>query len=167
LQPHRFTVPVTTAKAIFAACAIGVASAADAQTVTTIAHVAERPVTSEVAQARYDYVDAVNGGESDKIVAFHTEDALIVLGEKTVLRGKAGLARHFAAARREPAARGSVTITPFAFVMTGNHASETGSVEESTTVSSRDGSRATSLYVIIYSRGTDGRWRIAMEVRGR
>jgi uncharacterized protein (TIGR02246 family) len=148
-----------------AVCIILIAPAAHAQVVTRIVRAPDRPTTSEIAQARDEYVAAVNAGEPNRIAPLYTEDALLIPGEGVFLRGKAEVERYFADALHQSPAAGLVTITPLAVTTTGNLGSETGSFEESGTTPTGASFQVTGVYVIIYSRGDDGRWRIAMEVR--
>ena len=151
--------------ALVAMCTVLLGPAADAQVVTRIVRAADRPPPTEIAQARDEYVAAVNAGEPDKIIPLYTEDALVIPSEGVLLRGKTEVARYFTEALHQSDAGGAVTITPLAVTTAGNLGSETGSFEESKMTS--EGSRVfvTGVYVIVYSRGADGRWRIAMEVR--
>lgn len=119
----------------------------------------------ELTHARDEYVAAVNAGEPEKIAPLYTEDALVIPVEGLVLRGKTDVARYFADALRQSTVGGTVTITPLAVTTAGNLGSETGSFEESRTTSTGDRVQVTGVYVIIYTRGVDGRWRIAMEIR--
>ena len=146
-------------------CVILLAPAAHAQVVTKIMRIPDRPTASEIAQARDEYVAAVNAGEPDKITPLYTDDALVIPSEGVVLHGKAEVARYFADALQQSPAAGLVTMTPFAATAAGNLGSETGSFEESRITPTGSRAEVTGLYVIIYSRGADGRWRIAMEVR--
>ena len=139
--------------------------AAHAQVVTRIVRAPDRPTASEITQARDEYVAAVNAGEPNKIAPLYTEDALLIPGKGVFLRGKAEVARYFADALHQSPAGGLVTITPLAVTTTGNLGSETGSFEESGMTPTGASFQVTGVYVIIYSRGDDGRWRIAMEVR--
>ena len=146
-------------------CAVLLGPAADAQVVTRIVRAADRPPPTEIAQARDEYVAAVNAGEPDKIAPLYADDALVIPSEGVVLRGKTEVSRYFADALRQSTAGGAVTITPLAVTTAGNLGSETGSFEESSTTSTGSRVQVTGVYVIIYTRGADGRWRIAMEVR--
>ena len=146
-------------------CAILMAPAAAAQVVARIVRAADTPTPSEIVQARNQYVAAVNAAEPDKIAPLYAGDALVILSEGVVLRGKTEVARYFADVLHQSTADGAVTITPLAATTAGNLGSETGSFEESRTTSTGTRVQVTGVYVIIYTRGADGRWRIAMEVR--
>lgn len=151
--------------ALVTMCAILTAPAADAQVVTRLVRATERPTPSEIAQARDQYVAALNAGEPEKIVPLYAEDALVIPSDGVSLRGKTEVARYFADALHQSEAGGAVTITPLAVTTAGDLGSESGSFEESRTTSTGARVQVTGVYVIIYTRGPDGRWRIAMEVR--
>jgi len=151
--------------ALVAMCAILMTPAADAQVVARIVRASDEPTPSKIGEARDEYVAAVNTREADKIAALYTDDALVIPSEGVFLRGKTEITGYFGDALREARAAGLVTITPFAVTTAGNLRSETGSFEESRTTSAGTRAHVTGVYVIIYSREADGRWRIAMEVR--
>lgn len=151
--------------ALVTMCVILTAPAAHAQVVTRVARATEKPTPTEIAQARDQYVAAFNAGEPEKIVPLYTEDALVIPSDGVFLRGKTEVARYFADALQQPTAGGAVTITPLAVTTAGDLGSETGSFEESRTTTTGTRVQVTGVYVIIYTRGADGCWRIAMEVR--
>ena len=156
--------PSKSKTALVVMCVILMAPAVAAQVITRIVRAPDTPTPSEIVQARDQYVAAVNAAEPDKITPLYTEDALVIPSEGVVLRGKTAVARYFADALHQSTA-GAVTITPLAVTTAGNLGSETGSFEESRTTSTGTRVQVTGVYVIIYTRGADGRWRIAMEVR--
>lgn len=148
-----------------ALCASLVASAAPAQVVTKIVRAADNPITGEIVEARDQYVAAINTGDVDKIAPLYTEDALVIPSEGVVLRGKAEVAQYFVDGLHQSNAGGSVIITPFAVTTAGNLGSETGSFQETRPMPTGEPVQVNGVYVTIYSRDAQGRWRIAMEVR--
>ncbi len=97
-------------------------------------------VESEVAAARRELVRAVNAGDPAP-ESFYTADALGMTPDRT---------------------HATLTLLPRKFDVGKDTASETGTYIETRS----DGARKTveGLYVTIYSRGGDNRWRVAMEV---
>ena len=119
-------------------------------------------IESAIADVRREYVRAVNSGQGLP-ESFFTNDALATRGTGPFLAGAAALA---APSRAVPADGNRITLTlvPRRYAISGDKGAETGTFIE--TVS--DGQHIASvegLYVTIYSRTTDGRWQIAMEVR--
>ena len=95
---------------------------------------------SEVAAARREFVRAVNAGDPSAD-SFYMADAVGVTPDR---------------------AHATLTLVPRKFDVGKDTASETG-----TYVETRAGGGPTpveGLYVTIYSRGADNRWRVAMEV---
>jgi ketosteroid isomerase-like protein len=119
------------------------------------------PADSDLAALRGEYVEAVNLGDVNRASNLYTADALTVLCDGTLVRGANAVgARINERAHRHAA----VTLTPRRFSYAQGVASETGSFVE--TLESPAGSATVEgVYVTIYSRAADGRWRIALEVR--
>lgn len=97
-------------------------------------------VESEVAAARREFVRAVNAGDP-AAESFYMADAVGVTPDR---------------------AHATLTLVPRKFDVGKDTASETGTYVETRP----EGAAATveGLYVTIYSRGADNRWRVAMEV---
>ena len=101
---------------------------------------AARGVESEVAAARREFVRAVNAGDP-AAASFYMADAVGVTPDR---------------------AHAALTLMPRKFDIGKDTASETGTYVE---VRSEGAPGAVEgLYVTIYSRGADNRWRVAMEV---
>jgi ketosteroid isomerase-like protein len=117
---------------------------------------------SAIADVRREYVRVVNSGEGLP-ESFFTNDALAARGAGPLLAGAAALAAPSRAMSMD-GAHITLTLMPRRYAITGDKGAETGTFVE--TVS--DGQRVESvegLYVTIYSRSPDGRWKIAMDVR--
>ncbi len=116
---------------------------------------------AELAAVRGEYVDAINARDANRAAALYAPDALTIVGGATVLRGAEAVGSRL----RDGfgAANANVTLMPLAFSIVDRVGSETGTY---TVNGATAGAPAfEGVYVTIYSRGTDGRWRIAMEVR--
>ena len=119
------------------------------------------PADSELAALRGQYVEAVNLGDVDRASNLYTPDALTVLCDGTLARGAMAVgARINERAHRHAA----VTLIPRRFSYADSVASETGSFVE-TLEGAAGNATVEGVYVTIYSRARDGRWRIALEVR--
>ena len=101
---------------------------------------AAKGVDTEVAAARRELVRALNAGDPGSD-SFYTADALGMTPDRT---------------------HAALTLVPRTFDVGKDTASETGTYVETRS----DGAKETveGLYVTIYSRGSDQRWRVAMEV---
>lgn len=119
------------------------------------------PVNSEIAALRGQYVEAVNLGDIDRATDLYTPDALTVLCDGTVARGATAVGARINERAHKHAA---VTLMPRRFSHADAVASETGSFVE-TLESPTGNTTVEGVYVTIYSRARDGRWRIALEVR--
>jgi ketosteroid isomerase-like protein len=116
-----------------------------------------------IADARRDYVRAVNAGQATA-ESLYTRDALGNDGGSGPMAARAAafVARLHALAADRPAA--TITLVPHRFAHAENMGSETGTFVETRSRAGRS-EIVEGLYVAVYSRGPDGRWRIAMEVR--
>ena len=120
-----------------------------------------QPANSEIAALRGEYATAVNLGDVDRASSLYTADALTVLCDGTVVRGAAAVGARINERAHKHAA---VTLMPRRFSYAANVASETGSFVE-TLEGPSSNTTVEGVYVTIYSRADDGRWRIALEIR--
>lgn len=142
-------------------------AAADAQVFTSLVASPDSTTASEIRQVRDEYVSAVNAREAEQIALLYTDDAVVIPSEGVFLRGKAEITRYFVDTLGGAHGADVVMMTPLAVTTGGTLGSESGSFEESRTTPAGTRVHVTGLYVIIYSRGADDRWRIVMEVRTR
>jgi uncharacterized protein (TIGR02246 family) len=119
------------------------------------------PAQSEIAALRGQYVEAVNLGDIDRASNLYTPDALTVLCDGTLVRGATAVGARINERAHKHAA---VTLMPRRFSYTEDVASETGSFVE-TLETPTGNTTVEGVYVTVYSRARDGRWRIALEVR--
>lgn len=118
----------------------------------------------EISVIRAEYVDAANARDAARLAALYAPDALVSLPDGMSLTGSAEIVRHFKEAFAPPARAATVTLTPHRFEMKGDVGAESGTFVEAA-ASGDGGAIATGAYVTIYTRGVDGRWRIAIDVR--
>jgi ketosteroid isomerase-like protein len=120
-------------------------------------------VESAIADVRRNYVTAINARDV-KAEAFYAPDAVAALSSGSIVNGAPALAERLRTALDADRPGVTITLTPRRFVIDGATGSETGTFIE--TISDAAQSRTVEgVYVTIYSRGADGQWRIAMEVR--
>jgi uncharacterized protein (TIGR02246 family) len=121
------------------------------------------PGEGELAAVRHEYAVSASAGDARRLTTLYADDAIAVPKEGVLLRGAAEIQRYFQEALAASPQGATVTLTPKDFSAVGGVASETGTFAESRAV---DGAPiATGVYVTIYTRGADGVWRIALEVR--
>ena len=120
---------------------------------------------SELSALRLEYAAAANAGDANRLSRLYAPDAIAVWTDGVLLRGAAEIQRYSSEALSSVPSGATVTLTPKRFEAEGRMASETGTFAELTGANGQDG--ATGVYVAIYTRGADGVWRIAMEVRSR
>jgi len=120
---------------------------------------------SELAALRLEYAAAANAGDANRLSRLYASDAIAVWTDGVLLRGAAEIQRYSTEALSSVPTGASVTLIPKRFETKGRMASETGTFSEMQSADGQPG--ATGVYVAIYTRGVDGAWRIAMEVRSR
>lgn len=140
-----------------------VPAAADAPMVMRVDTSIAQTADDELAAVRADYVEAANARDAARLTALYAPDALVSLPDGMSLTGSGEISSHFKAAFASPARDATVTLTPHRFEMRGDVGAESGTFVES--ASGASGAIATGAYVTIYTRGADGRWRIAIDVR--
>ena len=116
-----------------------------------------------IADVRRDYVTAINARDK-KAEVFYASDAVAALTSGSIVNGAPAVAERLRTALDAEQSGVSITLTPRRFVIDGATGSETGTFVE-TRSGDGQGSTVEGVYVTIYSRGADGQWRIAMEVR--
>jgi uncharacterized protein (TIGR02246 family) len=141
--------------------AVWLAAAAPAQSGVLLrvdwSRTAER--NADLAAVRGEYIAAINARDSERAAALYAPDALAVFGETQALHGGRAVAERLTEGLA--GSSGTVTLVPRTFSVNGELGSETGTY----TADSAVGHPVEGVYVTVYSRGTEGRWRIAMEVR--
>jgi ketosteroid isomerase-like protein len=119
-------------------------------------------VDTAIADVRRDYVTAINAHDA-RAEAFYAADAVGALSSGPIVNGAPALTARLRTALDANLQDVTITLTPQRFVIDGATGSETGTFVETT--SAAQGRTVEGVYVTIYSRGADGQWRIAMEVR--
>jgi ketosteroid isomerase-like protein len=114
-----------------------------------------------IADVRRAYVTAINARDK-KAEAFYAADAVAALTSGSIENGAPALAERLRTALDAEQNGVTITLRPRRFVMDGTTGSETGTFLETRAAENRT---VEGVYVTIYSRGADGQWRIAMEVR--
>lgn len=103
------------------------------------------------------FAAAINGGDADAALALWEDSSLLVAADGTALRGPAQI---------EPALRAMVAAgTRLQVRLHSLHRADGVAIGTGTLVmTARDGSAAASESVVVYRRGPDGRWRIAIDM---
>jgi ketosteroid isomerase-like protein len=109
-----------------------------------------------IAAVRREYAAAFNA-HSTGLRHLYTSDAVGIFADGTAV------SRALNRPVDEELAPVTVTLVPGRFVVQGDTGSEAGIFTETGGASAR----VEGMYVTIYSRGADGAWRIAMELRTR
>ena len=113
---------------------------------------------AELGAVRTAYAAAASTGDATGLSNLYAPDAIALLDGGALLRGAGEIVK-----RHEAAGGATLTFAPRELRRAGTIASEVGTFSEAA-----DGATPVSgVYVTIYTRGTDGVWRIAMEVRAR
>jgi uncharacterized protein (TIGR02246 family) len=145
----------------------GSAPASSAQVVTRTGAATEHAGSSDIALLRDAHVAAINAGDMQAVAAVYADDAVLVPSDGVALRGRAEIARYFTRTFSLRDSTRAVTITCVKSESGDKLGSETGRFEEAQMTAAGTLTRVTGVYVIIYSRGADGAWRVAIEVRSR
>jgi ketosteroid isomerase-like protein len=112
-----------------------------------------------IAAVRREYATAFNA-HSTGLRQLYTADAVGIFADGTAV------SRALNRPVDEAFAPVTVTLVPGRFVVQGDTGSEAGIFTE-TGGGDDPSARVEGMYVTIYSRGADGHWRIAMELRTR
>jgi ketosteroid isomerase-like protein len=112
-----------------------------------------------IAAVRREYASAFNA-HSAGLRDLYTSDAVGIFADGTRVAG--AMNRQL----DESLAPVTVTLVPGRFVIDGDTGSEAGIFTE-TGAGDDPSARVEGMYITIYSRGADGQWRIAMELRTR
>ena len=140
-------------------------AAATAQTTFQVDAVRLATADSELAALRVEYAAAASAGDARRLSALYADDAIAVPRDGVMLRGAAEIQRYSLEALSLVPEGATVILTPRHFEARAGMASETGTFSETRPGEGEPG--ATGVYVTIYTRGADGTWRIAMDLRTR
>ena len=145
---------------MLAAALFFVVSAAQSQDAVRIdwSRVTDRD--ADLAAVRGEYVAAVNARDASGASAMYTTDALALFGDGDLVRGRSAVLQRLQTGLAGSAA--AITLTPTRFSAAQDVGWETGTF---TIRPAASGAAIERVYIAIYSRGADQRWRIAMEVR--
>ena len=113
----------------------------------------------DLGAVRAAYAAAANAADASRLAALYAPDAIALLDDGALLRGAAEILK-----RHEAPAGATLTFSPRALRRDATIASEVGTFSEA---SDAGAAPVSGVYVTIYTRGADGAWRIAMEVRAR
>ena len=113
---------------------------------------------AELGAVRAAYAAAANAADASRLAALYAPDALALLDDGALLRGAAQILK-----RHEAPAGATLTFSPRELRRDATIASEVGTFSEAYA----GATPVSGVYVTIYTRGADGAWRIAMEVRAR
>jgi ketosteroid isomerase-like protein len=114
---------------------------------------------AELGAVRTAYAAAASTGDATGLSALYAPDAIALLDGGALLRGAGEIVK-----RHEASGGATLTLAPRELRRAGTIASEVGTFSEA---ADRGATPVSGVYVTIYTRGTDGVWRIAMEVRAR
>jgi ketosteroid isomerase-like protein len=114
---------------------------------------------AELGAVRAAYAAAANAADTGRLASLYAADAIALLDDGALLRGATQILK-----RHESPAGATLTFSPRELRREGTIASEVGTFSEA---SEAGGAPVSGVYVAIYTRGADGAWRIAMEVRAR
>lgn len=116
----------------------------------------------QIEALRQQYAAAVNARDVQQTASLYATNALAAF-DGVVLRGSDAIGHRIG----QPSTPGAiVTLLPRHFSSSSMVASETGTFVETRRWPDKT-IAIEGVYVTVYSRGTDGHWRIAMEVRTR
>ncbi len=118
---------------------------------------------SPIADVRRDYITAINARDQ-RADAFYAPDAMAALTSGSIVSGAPEVSGRLRTALAQETSDVTITLTPTRFVVDGGTGSEIGTFTE-TRLEPAGTHTVEGVYVTIYSRGGDGQWRIAMEVR--
>jgi uncharacterized protein (TIGR02246 family) len=113
----------------------------------------------ELGAVRAAYAEAANAADASRLAALYTPDAIALLDDGALLRGAAQILK-----QHEAPAGTTLTFSPRELRRDATIASEVGTFSEA---SEAGAVPVSGVYVAIYTRGGDGAWRIAMEIRAR
>ncbi len=119
----------------------------------------------DFAEVREQYRAAASSHDSARLAGLFADDAVLVASDQDVIRGRQEIEKYFASAGDQPLPE--VTLTSISAESRNGFGSETGQFEERVTSSEGTVTRVTGVYLTIYRRDDEGRWRVAIAIRSR
>jgi uncharacterized protein (TIGR02246 family) len=117
------------------------------------------------AEVRQEYRAAASNHDAVRLAGLFADDAVLVASDQDVIRGRQEIDKYFASAGDQPLPE--VTLTSVSAESRNGFGSETGQFEERVTSSEGTVTRVTGVYLTIYRRDDEGRWRVAIAIRSR
>jgi uncharacterized protein (TIGR02246 family) len=118
-------------------------------------------------EIREEYRAAASTRDVGTLSRLFADDGVLVATERDVLRGRQAIASYFTSAFAADKPAPVVTFTRISAEDRDGFGSETGRFEERLTTAEGTEMRVSGVYVVIYRRDAEGRWRIAIEIRSR
>jgi uncharacterized protein (TIGR02246 family) len=121
--------------------------------------------TDDFAEAREIYRAAATKHDAARLAELFADDGVLVASEQDVIRGRQDIEKFFSSAGDQPLP--DVTLTSTRAESRNGFGSESGQFEERVTSSEGVVTRVTGVYLTIYRRDVEGRWRVAIAIRSR
>jgi uncharacterized protein (TIGR02246 family) len=121
--------------------------------------------TDDFAEVREEYRDAATSHDAARLAGLFADDAVLVASDQDVFRGRQEIEKYFSSVGGQPLP--VVTLTGVRAESRNGFGSETGQFEERVTSSEGTVSQVTGVYLTIYRRDDEGRWRVAIAIRSR
>ena len=141
---------VVTALALLAACS------------TTYVNNPEGDAEAAIRQADVDFATALNGGDMAKVMAFYTDDAVVLPPNAPPFRGKAAIQQFWTAFLAT--AKFHVTLTPDNVMQSGDLATEVGHYDLTITPNGGGPAAADSGKFAVTWKKAGGKWLIAVDM---
>jgi len=121
--------------------------------------------TDDFTEVREEYRAAATTHDAARLAGLFAEDGVLVASDQDVIRGRQEIEKYFSKAGDQPLPE--VTLTSTSAESRNGFGSETGQFEERVTSSEGSVTRVTGVYLTIYRRDVEGRWRVAIAIRSR
>jgi uncharacterized protein (TIGR02246 family) len=121
--------------------------------------------TDDFAEVREEYRAAAINHDGARLEELFADDGVLVAADQNVIRGRQEIEKYFTSAVDQPMPE--VTLTSTSAESRNGFGSETGQFEERVTSSEGLVTRVTGVYLTIYRRDVEGRWRVAISIRSR
>jgi uncharacterized protein (TIGR02246 family) len=121
--------------------------------------------TDDFAEVREEYRAAATNHDAATLAGLFADDGVLVASDQDVIRGRQELEKYFTGKADQPLPE--LTLISTRAESRNGFGSESGQFEERVTSSEGVVTRVSGVYLTIYRRDVEGRWRVAIAIRSR
>ena len=124
-----------------------------------------KSAVADIAAVNQDWVEGLKSGDADRIVLAYADDALFVLTDGKVLKGRAAIRDLYAKGMNPKTRVSAAGVDSEGELLSGSgDICEWGSAWASANRANGDPAKRSGAYLTVWHKGADGHWRISKNI---